>query len=155
MKWENSKGPSWAMLGDTEDMLVILGSCLGGDLICPDLEATRVASGWEVTPKRAGLLTATNWCVKKLAQNQVLTTVGEIMASKQRGGDLFWYRPAAFHLDCNHFCNQSCLLIHEIAQRGTNTCTETRNPQKLPDDGAVIFGCASSYHKSLKQAPAP
>ncbi|KUL83211.1 hypothetical protein ZTR_10023 [Talaromyces verruculosus] len=58
MKWEHG-GPLWTMLGDSEDMLVILGSSFG-NLIRPDLAKTKVTSGWENIPKGAELLTATN-----------------------------------------------------------------------------------------------
>lgn len=150
MKWEYG-GPLWTMLGDSEDMLVILGSSFGS-LIRPDLIKTKVASGWENTPKGAGLLTATNSCIKQLAQNQVLPTVGEMMTSKQHSRDLFWYRPATFHADYNQYCNQSCLVIHEIARSGSSTCTQMREPGELQEDGAVVFGCASSYHKSLERS---
>lgn len=150
MKWGIGSGPIWTTLGDTEDMVVIMGSRLG-DLLYPDLLKTKVMSGWETVPSGAGLLTATNPCVMHLAQKRVLQTPSEIAASKQHSESrLFWYRPS-LHPDCNHLCNGSCLVIHEITRQGTRTCTETRAPRKLPNDGAVVFGCASFYHKSLKR----
>jgi ankyrin repeat protein len=149
MKWEHG-GPLWTMLGDSEDMLVILGSSFG-NLIRPNLAKTKVASGWETIPMGAELLTATNSCIKHLGQNQVLPTVNGMLASKQHSGDLFWYSPATFHTDCNQYCNQSCLVIHEIARSGSLTCTQTRNPRELQEEGAVVFGCASTYHKSLER----
>jgi hypothetical protein len=149
MKWKDG-GPMWAMLGDSKDMLVILGSCLG-ELICPDLERISVTSGWESIPKGAGLLTATNSCVLQLAQKEVLLTVSQ-MTPEQPSEKLFWYRPT-IHPDCN--CHNFCLSIHEITQKGIKTCTETRAPRRLQDNGATVFGCASPYHKSLKKRPAP
>ncbi|RAO70059.1 uncharacterized protein BHQ10_006071 [Talaromyces amestolkiae] len=145
MKWKNG-GPKWAMLGDTHDMLVILGSCLG-DLVRPDLEKTIVTSGWETTPKGAGLLTATNSCVLQLAQKRILLTVNE-MTPKQPSKKLFWYRPTV-HPGCN--CYNACLSIHEITQNGTKTCTKTQDPRKLEFHGATVFGCANPYHKSLER----
>uniref|UniRef100_A0A093UL03 Ankyrin-3 n=1 Tax=Talaromyces marneffei PM1 TaxID=1077442 RepID=A0A093UL03_TALMA len=72
MKWENGGGPMWTMLGDTEDMVVILGSRLG-NLIRPDpVTAFESARKWKTTPKLAGLLTATNSCVEQLALKRVL-----------------------------------------------------------------------------------
>lgn len=144
MKWEHG-GPLWTMLGDTQDMLVILGSAFGS-LISPSLERTKVVSGWENVPKGAGLLTATNSCVKQLARKQVLLPLDE-----RDGGMLFWYRPAGLHADCNRYCNESCRIIHEIAQRRTQQCTEMKNPRILKEDGAVVFGCASLYHQSLER----
>jgi ankyrin repeat protein len=150
MKWEFGSGPIWTTLGDTEDMVVIMGSRLG-DLLYPDLLKTKVMSGWETVPSGAGLLAATNLCVMHLTQKRVLQTPSEIAASKQHSeSKLFWYRPT-LHRDCNELCNESCLTIHEITRQGSRTCTETRAPRKLPNDGAVVFGCASFYHKSLKR----
>lgn len=145
MKWKDG-GPMWAMLGDTNDMLVILGSCLG-DLICPDFEKIRVTSGWETIPKGAGLLTATNSCVLQLVQKEILLTVDQL-TPEQRSEKLFWYRPT-IHPDCN--CHNACLSIHEISQKGIRPCTETRAPRRLQDNGATVFGCASQYHKSLER----
>lgn len=145
MEWKDGS-PMWAMLGDTHDMLVILGSCLG-DLVRPDLEKIMVNSGWETTPKGAGLLTATNSCVLQLAQKEILLTVDQ-MKLKQRNEKLFWYRPTV-HPGCN--CYNACMSIHEITQKGTKTCTKTQKPQKLETNGATVFGCANLYHKSLKR----
>ncbi|KAH8703635.1 hypothetical protein BGW36DRAFT_414097 [Talaromyces proteolyticus] len=143
------KTDTWQSGRDTEDMLVILGSNFG-DLICPDLQKTKVYREWETVPDHAGLLTATPTCLMQLMQKQVLIPFKDKMASKQAGGELLWYRPMS-HKDCNQFCTRSCLLIHEITRRSDQTCTTMNPPRELDNYGAIVFGCASLYHKSLEQ----
>lgn len=136
--------PTWTMLGNTENVLVILGSDFG-DLIQP---STKVPSGWETVPQQAGLLAATSSSVTQLLERKVLTSFAE-SEPKDRGG-LIWYRPRA-HPDCNLFCNGSCMVIQEIMSQTDKPCTEKQAPRKLKEGGAVVFGCASHYHKSLER----
>jgi hypothetical protein len=136
--------PAWTMLGDLENTLVILGSDFG-NLIQPN---TKVPSGWETIPQQAGLLAATSSSIAKLLQSKILTPFIEKETTQCEG--LVWYRPTA-HPDCNQFCNGSCMVIQEIMRQNDKPCTEKKTPRKLQQDGAVVFGCASLYHKSLER----
>jgi hypothetical protein len=62
----NAKKFSWWLLGKEEDMIVVFG-CGSGQLIKPDLQKTKVISGWETIPNKSELLTASMPCIEKLA----------------------------------------------------------------------------------------
>lgn len=141
-----SSGGEWDLIAAKNPELIVLFGKGLGEIIKPARDE-RICQTWNPIPKSYCYLTASGFCLKKLAETHSTDPKRPRLTPK-----LHWHRPQKARLfeDCDFGIGVGCNRLQALRSKRKKFLT----PGPLEPYGAVIFGKATNSNKASCKPPA-